>query len=335
MNAPRLLPMLTGGNGIPPDPDAYQLEPKLDGQRVMAIVEDGGVALTNRRGGDITPTFPELGELAGALPGRAAVLDGEVVTFDAQGRSSFQRLQRRMHVARPGARLVAECPVVFVAFDVLWLDGVSLVERSQEERRAVLDDLALVGPSWQTAPVLDASPSELLDACSALGLEGFMAKRRDARYQPGRRSAAWWKVKCVRRREFVVGGWSAGQGGRASNIGSLALGCFDVRPEEAERRGRPARLLYVGQAGSGLTEAMIAQLRRLFDQISETTSPFAFPPPQPLNFVRPLLVVEVAYTEVTGDGLLRQPSVKGLRTDVVAGDVVVDEELASVARGRT
>lgn len=335
VTAPRLLPMLAGGNGIPPDPSAYQLEPKLDGQRVMAIVENGGVALTNRRGGDITPSFPELGGLAGALPGRAAVLDGEVVTFDAKGRSSFQRLQRRMHVARPAARLVAECPVVFVAFDVLWLDGASLVEHSQEERRAVLEDLGLAGASWQTAPVLDASPTELLDACAALGLEGFMAKRRDARYQPGRRSAAWWKVKCVRRREFVVGGWSAGQGGRASSIGSLALGCFDVRPEEGERRGRPPQLLYVGQAGSGLTEGMIAQLRRLFDQIPEATSPFAVPPPLPLTFVRPLLVVEVAYTEVTEDGLLRHPSVKGLRTDVVAGDVVVDEELAGVARGRT
>lgn len=334
MNAPRLLPMLAGGNGIPPQPGAYQFEPKLDGQRALVIVEDGGVALTNRRGIDMTATFPELGALAGALPGRATVLDGEVVIFDSQGRTDFQRLQARMHVARPTARLVAECPVAFVAFDVLWLDGASLVEHSQEARRVVLEDLALAGPSWQTAPVLEASPTELLEACAAIGLEGFMAKRRDAPYQPGRRSTAWWKVRCVRRRELVVGGWAPGRGGRSSSIGSLALGCFDVGPEEAERRAQPARLLYAGQAGSGLTEVMIAQLLRLFDQIGQPASPFVVPPPLPLNFVRPLLVVEVAYTEVTKDGLLRQPAVKGLRTDVVAADVVVDEELAAVARGR-
>ena len=333
MNAPRLLPMLAGGVGVPPQPDDYHLEPKLDGQRVMATVENGQVMLSNRRGGEIT-AYPEIAGLAGALPGRAAVLDGEVVTFDARGRSSFQRLQRRMHVARPSDRLVAECPVVFVAFDLVWLDGESLVGRPQEQRRVALEDLRLAGRSWQTAPVLDASPAEALQACRALGLEGFMAKRRDAPYQPGRRSTAWWKIKCVRQREFVVGGWSPGQGGRASSIGSLALGCFDVGPAEAGHRGRPAQLRYVGQAGSGLTEAMIAQLRRLFDQITEPDSPFATAPPLALHFVRPLLVVEVAYTEVTGDGLLRHPSIKGLRTDVVAAEVVVDDELTGVGGGR-
>jgi bifunctional non-homologous end joining protein LigD len=138
----------------------------------------------------------------------------------------------------------------------------------------------------------------------------------------------------VRRRELVVGGWSPGQGGRASSIGSLALGCFDVGPEEAERRGHPAELRYVGQAGSGLTEAMIAQLRRLFDQIAEVDSPFTTAPPLALHFVRPLLVVEVAYVEVTEDGLLRHPSIKGLRTDIVAAEVVVDDELTRAGGGR-
>ncbi len=334
MSAPRLLPMLAGGMGVPPHPENYQLEPKLDGQRVVVTVEDGRVTLTNRRGGEIT-AYPEISGLAGALAGRAAVLDGEVVTFDAEGRTSFQRLQRRMHVTHPSSHLVSECPVVFVAFDVLWLDGESMVGRPQRERRTVLDGLALAGPSWQCAPVLNASPAEALEACRTLGLEGFMAKRRDAAYQPGRRSSAWWKVKCMRRRELVVGGWSAGHGGRASSIGSLALGCFDVGLEEAERRGRPAELIYVGQAGSGLTDAMIAQLRALFDQIALADSPFAAPPPLALHFVRPMLVVEVAFTEVTEEGLLRHPSIKGLRTDIVAGEVVVDDELARVAGGRT
>ncbi|MGH9225798.1 MAG: hypothetical protein ACRD2W_18890 [Acidimicrobiales bacterium] len=171
---PRLLPMLAGGNGIPPNPAAYLLEPKLDGVRVMAYVEPQGVMLTNRKGGDITSHYPEVAGLCEALAPHAAVLDGEVVTFNEQGQSSFQRLQRRMHVLQPTARLLTETPVVFVAFDVLWLDGELLTECPQTERRRILDSLAVKGRAWQTAPVLDATPEELMEACRQLGLEGFM-----------------------------------------------------------------------------------------------------------------------------------------------------------------
>ncbi len=321
--APRLLPMLAGGSGVPTDADKYQFEPKLDGQRIIAVVEDGVVTLTNRRGQEATATFPELRGMAGALGGHDVVLDGEVVTFDADGRTSFQRLQRRMHVVQPPAKLLAEVPVVFVAFDVLWYDGEWLIGCPQEERTRILGTLGLTGSLWQTAPVLDATPGELLEACRQAGVEGFMAKRRDAPYLPGKRSSAWSKVKCGRRREFVVGGWSTGQGGREGSIGSLALGVYDVAPEdEADQR-----LFYVGQAGSGLSEETIRQLDRLFAQISVPTSPFANSPPVKLHFVKPMLVVEVAYTEVTESGTLRQPSIKGLRTDVVAQDIVADDEI--------
>lgn len=327
--APRLAPMLAGGNGVPPDADAYQLEPKLDGQRMMAIVEDGALTLINRRGGEATATFPEVAGLAAAVAPHAAVLDGEVVAFDAAGRTSFQLLQRRMHVALPPARLLDGVPAVFVAFDLLWLDGELLVDRPQEDRRRLLEGLGFRGPAWQIVPIIDATPEEALQACGNLGLEGFMAKRRDGRYQPGRRSAVWCKVKCGRRREFVVGGWSAGRGSRAASIGSLALGCYDVGPDDADDGGRPQQLYYVGQAGSGLTEEMVRQLRRLFAQIPEEASPFANAVPVNLHFVRPLLVVEVAYAEVTETGMLRQPSIKGLRTDVVADEVTFDDELAT------
>ncbi|HWH34258.1 MAG TPA: hypothetical protein VNT56_02965 [Acidimicrobiales bacterium] len=334
MSVPRLLPMLAGGEGVPSRPEHYLLEPKLDGQRVVITVEGGEVVLSNRRGSEITPTYPELGELGEVLGTQAAVLDGEVVAFDRHGRASFGRLQQRMHVMRPSPVLVSECPVAFAAFDVLWLDGRSLVERPQSERREVLDGLGLRGRWWQTVPVLDATPAEALEACRALGLEGYMAKRRDAPYLPGRRSPAWRKVKHVRRRELVVGGWSPGQGNRASSIGSLALGAYDVGLAEAERRGQGQRLLYVGQAGSGLSQAVIAQLRTLFDQIGDEESPFTPAPPLPLHHVRPLLVVEVGYAEVTTDGVLRHPRVQGLRTDVVATDVVVDGDLAGVGGAR-
>lgn len=324
---PRLLPMLAGGNGIPPNPVAYQLEPKLDGQRVVAVVEPDGVVLLNRRGGEITPTYPELAGLAGALAPHSAVLDGEVVTFNEKGQTSFQRLQRRMHVAKPTSRLLAETPVVFVAFDVLWLDGELLVDRPQSERREILDSLAIKGPAWQTAPVLHATPEELMEACRQLGLEGFMAKRKDAPYAVGRRSTAWWKIKCGRRREFVVGGWSTGSGSRQESIGSLALGCYDTADLDTQR------LFYVGQAGSGLNEEMIRQLQKLFSQIELPSSPFVNAPRTGLHWVRPLLVAEIAYTEVTEAGTLRQPSIKGLRTDVVASEVTWDEEIAAAFSG--
>lgn len=321
---PRLLPMLAGGSGIPPNPAAYQFEPKLDGQRIVVLASPDGVVVTNRRGGEITGTYPELARMAEALAPHSVVLDGEVVAFTEDGQTSFQRLQRRMHVIKPPARLLADTPVAFVAFDVLWLDGELLVDRPQTERRRVLDGLGIKGRAWQTAPVLDAAPEELLEACRQAGLEGFMAKKLDAPYSVGRRSTAWWKVKCGRRREFVVGGWSSGQGSRQESIGSLALGCYDTADEDTQR------LLYVGQAGSGLNEEMIRQLQELFGQIPLTTSPFVKPPPLKLHFVRPMLVVEIAYTEVTEAGTLRQPSIKGLRTDMIANQVSFDEELREV-----
>jgi bifunctional non-homologous end joining protein LigD len=218
---------------------------------------------------------------------------------------------------------------------VLWLDGELLVERPQVERRRILESLSLRGATWQTAPVLDAPVVELLAAAKSLGLEGYMAKRLDAPYVPGARTSSWWKVKAGRReRSFVVGGWSEGLGSRQHSIGSLALGVHDVSGEEAERRGRPQRLFYVGQAGSGLTEEMIRQLRRLFEQIATDSSPFDNAPPIPINYVGPLLVVDVAYTEVTDSGTLRQPALKGLRTDIVALDVTWDDEIAPYFEAR-
>ncbi len=273
-------------------------------------------------------SYPELAGLARALAPHAAVLDGEVVTFNDKGQTSFQRLQRRMHVAQPTAELLGEVPAVFVAFDVLWLDDEWLIGCPQQERTRILRSLGLTGPAWQTAPILDATPTELVEACRQLGLEGFMAKRLDALYEPGKRSPAWSKIKCGRRREFVVGGWSSGQGSRQTSIGSLALGCYDLTADEAARQGRMSRLFYVGQAGSGLNEDMIRQLTRLFAQITVSEPPFVKPPKLVLHWVQPLLVVEIAYTEVTEAGTLRQPSIKGLRTDVIASEVTWDEEIA-------
>ena len=125
----------------------------------------------------------------------------------------------------------------------------------------------------------------------------------------------------------MVGGWSTGSGSRQESIGSLALGCYDTPEEQTQR------LFYVGQAGSGLNEEMIRQLQKLFAQVPQSESPFVNRPPLKLHYVRPMLVVEVAYTEVTESGTLRQPSIKGLRTDVIATEVRWDEEIAACFGG--
>ena len=313
---------------MPPDPTGWVFEPKWDGVRAIVTVHAGQVSVANRRGGEVSAAYPELADLAQqpSLTGRSAVLDGEVVAFDGKGRPSFQRLQRRMHVRNPGARLLADVPVAFMAFDLLWIDGDLLVGEPLTERRRRLEQLDLAGPAWHTSPLLPAAPGdELLEACRQVGLEGYMAKRSDRRYLPGLRSLSWSKVKCLRRREFVVGGWSAGKAGRAGSVGSLALGCY-----ESEDEG--AGLLYVGQAGSGLSGHLIGLLTSRFREIERSSSPFADPVAAGLRFVDPVVVVEVAYTEVTESGTLRQPSIKGLRNDVDPRAVVADEEILDARR---
>jgi len=151
-----------------------------------------------------------------------------------------------------------------------------------------------------------------------------VAKRADAPYLPGRRSTAWIKVKCIRRREFVVGGWTPGQGGRHGSIGSLAVGCYGLDPATG-RSDR--RLHYVGLVGSGLSEATIGQLVAVFARAGVDASPFAEQLVGDVRFVQPVLVAEVAYNEVTEGGTLRQPSLQGFRTDLDPLEVVADEQL--------
>ena len=321
--------MLASATPLPATFEGWLIEPKWDGVRAVVTVHDGTVTITSRLGNDVTGGYPELAPLATALAGRSAVLDGEIVAFDERtGRPSFQRLQRRMHVRSPAVQLRREVPVQLLFFDVLWLDGELVTDRPQVERRQVLEDLALDGPSWHTSPLIPPAPAaDLLAACSQVGMEGYVAKRADATYVPGRRSTAWIKVKCIRRREFVVGGWSAGQGGRSGSIGSLAVGCWGLDPATGTSTGR---LHYVGQVGSGLSEDMIRQLAKVFTRAARDGSPFTEKLIGKLSYVEPLLVAEVAYNEITESATLRQPSLQGFRTDLDPKEVLADPDLQVV-----
>ncbi len=307
--------MLTGGMGVPGDPTGWMFEPKWDGVRAIARVWEGTVTLASRAGNDVTGGYPELAHLGAALGDRAAVLDGEIIAFDDNGHPSFEQLQRRMHVRGPGRPLLAEVPVLYVVFDVPWLDGRLLTGEPFSERRRRLEELNLKGPSWQTSPLLAEAPDhEMLAACRRIGFEGYVGKLASSPYAVGRRSKSWTKIKCFGRREFVVGGWSEGSGGRSGRIGSLAVGWVD--PDAPAPPGHPFALHFVGLVGSGLSELLLRTLTTEFRGQATDISPFANPPGIPLHFVRPAVVIEVEFNKVTGAGVLRQPSIKGLRNDV-------------------
>jgi bifunctional non-homologous end joining protein LigD len=311
-------PMLAVAGRLPDDETGWAFEFKWDGIRAVAYVSGGRLRLLTRNDRDVTATYPELRALGRALGARAVILDGEIVALDEAGRPSFAALQPRMHVTNPAQvrRLAARTPVVYLAFDVLHLDGRSTVEVPYRERRLLLEDLRLSGPAWQTPPSFAGPGKDLLAASLSRGLEGVLAKRLDSRYQPGRRSDAWVKVKNFQTQEVVVGGWKAGTGRRAGRIGSLLVGVPG-----------PDGLRYAGHVGTGFTDPMLDELGQLLRPLGRKTSPFVdavLPASHARSavWVQPQLVGEVVFTEWTRDGRLRHPSWRGLRPDKSAEEVV-------------
>jgi bifunctional non-homologous end joining protein LigD len=313
----RVAPMLARTGTLPRDESGWAFEIKWDGVRAISYVQGGRLRLESRNGNDITPRYPELRGLGPALGAREAILDGEVVAFE-DGRPSFQKLQGRMHLTSEHAvrRLAASDPVVYMAFDLLYLDGHSLTDQTYEERRAALLGLELAGPSWQTPAYHVGDGARLLEASRAQGLEGIIAKRLDCPYTPGRRSSGWIKVKNIRRTDAVIGGWLPGEGGRSGRLGALVVGFY----EDGELR-------YSGRVGTGFTQAELARLGGMLDGLARDESPFSGrQPPRETRFVAPRLVCVVEYSEVTKAKTLRQPSYKGLRDDVEPEEVGAPED---------
>jgi bifunctional non-homologous end joining protein LigD len=310
-----LLPMFAVATTNPPrDDEHWAFEMKWDGMRVLLFVEGGQLVLKSRRGNDVTSRFPELRALAESLGATDAVLDGEIVALDSEGRPSFEQLQPRMHVgsAAVARRLAAEQPAVCMLFDVLWFDGHSTCDLPYTERRRVLERLRLAGPAWQTPPATIGGGTAVVRAAEELGLEGVVAKRLDSTYQPGRRSDSWRKVKTTQGQEFVVGGWLPGAGRLEGKLGSLLVGYHD-----------DGVLRYAGRVGSGIDEVKRATLEARLASLARATTPFAKTPklPDP-RWVEPELVVAVAFQNWTGAGMLRAPRYRGLRDDKDPFEVV-------------
>ena len=304
----RIAPMLAKVGKLPRDDAAYAYEVKWDGVRAIAHVDAGHVTLTGRRGTDFTPRYPEIRAMADALGARRLILDGEVVAFDADGRPSFELLQSRMHLASDSAvrRRMRDVPVAYVAFDLLWLEGHSTLALPYTDRRKLLAELDLNGPSWRTPAHREGDGRALLEASEAQGLEGIIAKKLDSPYEPGRRSSCWIKIKNRPSEDVVIGGWLPGEGRRGDTLGALAVGL----------PGEEGALKYAGKVGTGFTEASLATLMRELQPLRADESPFeGRQPPKGTIFVEPRLVAVVEFAEWTRAGTLRAPSFKGLRAD--------------------
>lgn len=316
-------PMLAKPGALPRDQGRWAFEVKWDGVRAIVRSAPGRLALFSRAGNDITAGYPELRALNPALSSHEAILDGEIVAFDDDGRPSFQALQSRMHARGTQVRRLAEArPVTLMVFDLLWLDGHSLVDEPWSARRAALEGLGLDGEHWQTPGAYEGRGTELLAATAEQGLEGVIAKRTDAVYRPGRRSDAWIKVKNERRQEFVVGGWLPGKGGRAGVLGSLQLGVHDA----------DGALRWAGGVGTGFDRTTLEELTAKLERLERRTSPFVGrQPPKEARFCTPKLVVEVRFAEWTTEGSIRQGAYQGLRDDKAPEDVVREDGPAADA----
>jgi bifunctional non-homologous end joining protein LigD len=303
-------PMLATLGDTVVDNPAWSFEPKWDGIRAIAVCDDATV-LVSRNRNEITVAYPELQRLHERLVAIDAMVDGEIVALEG-GVPSFEKLQGRMHVRdeREVARLATKAPVTFVAFDLLYLDGRSLVALPLEERRRMLEEIVVPSATLQVSPAVAGEGTTLFEVARARRLEGIVGKRLNSRYEPGKRSPAWVKFKTTVEADFVVAGWTEGKKGRSGRLGSLVLAVHDG-PD----------LRYVGNVGTGFTDRTLAAVAARLAELGDAPSPFGRqtlrdkPELRHAHWVPPELVVVVEFRQLTTAGKLRAPSYKGMRED--------------------
>ncbi|HEX6222667.1 MAG TPA: non-homologous end-joining DNA ligase [Acidimicrobiia bacterium] len=301
------------------DPE-WVFEPKWDGIRAIAVCGQE-TRLVSRNQKDITVAYPELRRLHNQVVALDAMLDGEIVAFD-DGVPSFQRLQQRMHLRdeRRIEQMAQRIPVVYMVFDILFLDGDDLSGRPLEERRRALEEVIIPDDRIQLSPATPGDGVALFEAAAAQGLEGVMAKRRSSTYQPGARSREWLKVKVTFDADVVIVGWTEGEGRRQGRIGSLVMAVYDGDD-----------LCYVGNVGTGFDQRSLHEAQERLGALEQT------PPPFPVEVLRarselrrarwvaPELVARVEHRQLTDAGRLRAPSFQGFREDKEPWQCTIDQ----------
>lgn len=295
------------------------VEMKWDGIRGIGIWDGERLRLRSRNGNDLTATYPELTSVDLGLGAAPAVLDGEIVALDAQGRPSFPLLQKRMNLAqaREITHEAARTPVQLYLFDVLEADGRDVTGLPLAERREILEHLAADAAAVVVVPPVFDDVEAALAASGRFGLEGIVVKDAGSPYRRGERSDRWLKVKHSRTQEVVIGGIRPGKGNRSGTIGSLLVG---VPTADG--------LQYAGRVGSGFGERTLARLSAVLEPLRTDADPFVGVPAADARdalWVRPDLVGEVEFAEFTPGGILRQARWRGLRPDKDPADVVRED----------
>ncbi len=297
------------------DPE-WLFELKWDGMRALAYVKDGEVTLRSRTGQDITQQHPEIAVLPERVLAEQAILDGEIVVLDERGRGDFERLQSRMNVARPPARLQQANPVTYYLFDVLYCDGYDLRQTPLAERKRFLRKLLDPRDPLRYSDHIEQQGKELFTLAQKEGLEGIVAKHATSPYV-SRRSPYWIKFKVRRELDAVVAGWTEPRGGREF-FGSLLLGLYAGK-----------KLRFIGSVGSGFKRETLSRIHSEVKKLETPRSPFAHPPDtkEKAYWTKAHLVARIAYANWTREPRLRQASFLGLRTDVNPLECRVEAEL--------
>lgn len=319
-------PMLAESIEKPFDDPDWLFEIKWDGYRAIAFIENGRVRLVSRNQNELTARYPELKDMPEFIQAKTAILDGEVVALDADGRASFSLMQQRTGFRPVGHRAAAraDVPVLYYAFDLLYLDGYDWRRVSLEERKKKLASLVTTGDSLRYSDHYEAQGKGLFEIARSKKLEGILAKKRNSCYEE-RRSREWLKIKIRHRMECVVGGFTEPEGTRA-HFGSLVLGLYD----------KQGRLIHVGQVGSGFDQKLLTEISKLLRKIETKKNPFygEVEALRKVSWVKPELVAEIEYAEWTegansGSGpKLRAPVFCGLRDDKDPKECVIEQATA-------
>ena len=291
------------------DDENYFFEPKWDGLRVIMFFHEGKIELQNRNLRDATGSYPELQKIRDRIGAKTAVLDGEVVVLREDGVPDFGRLQARFSVddqKRVGV-LAKTTPVTYVAFDLLHLNGQDVITRPLVERKKRLRSIVRESPYLLYGDHIETEGARFFKEATSRGFEGVIGKQSQSQYVPGLRTDYWIKTKKVETTDCVVIGFSQGEGTRDLTFGSLILAAYDEN----------GKLRHIGNVGGGFSNTALEDLRKKLSRIVTKTATVegSVESPSPVTWVKPRLVVEVAYMTVTADGRLRFPRFKRLRTD--------------------